>query len=130
MNIVHVDDVAIGHLLAYEHGTIGERYILGAENLTLRQILTRVATIAGQKPPRIRLPHNAILPIAYMTEAWARISRQEPLVTVDGVRLSKKTMFFSIDKARRELGYEPRPADEALSDAVAWFRENGYCGVR
>ncbi len=130
LNIVHVDDVAIGHLLAYEHGTIGERYILGAENLTLRQILTRVATIAGQKPPRIRLPHNAILPIAYMTEAWARISRQEPLVTVDGVRLSKKTMFFSIDKARRELGYEPRPADEALSDAVAWFRENGYCGVR
>ncbi|MBA2351744.1 MAG: NAD-dependent dehydratase, partial [Burkholderiales bacterium] len=81
-----------------------------------------------QKPPRIRLPHNAILPIAYMTEAWARISRREPLVTVDGVRLSKKTMFFSIDKARRELGYAPRPADEALIDAVTWFRENGYCG--
>ncbi|MDQ3194795.1 MAG: hopanoid-associated sugar epimerase [Burkholderiales bacterium] len=128
LNIVHVDDVAHGHLLALERGAIGSRYILGAENLTLRQILNRVAAIAGQKPPRIRLPHNAILPIAYITEAWARISRQEPLVTVDGVRLSKKTMFFSTDKARRELGYAPRPADEALIDAVTWFRENGYCG--
>ncbi len=127
LNIVHVDDVAQGHLLAYERGRIGARYILGAENLTLQQILTRVATIAGQKPPRIRLPHNAILPIAYVAEAWARISRREPLVTIDGVRLSKKTMFFSSDKATRELGYAPRPADAALTDAVLWYREHGYC---
>lgn len=127
LNIVHVDDVAEGHLLAFERGTIGERYVLGAENMSLRQIIERVAAIAGQKPARLRLPHNAILPIAYAAEAIARFSKRAPMVTIDGVRLSKKKMFFSIEKARRELGYMPRSADAALIDAVAWFRENGYC---
>jgi len=128
LNLVHVDDVAQGHLLAFERGVTGERYILGGRNMTLKEILTEVARITGQKPPRVRLPHNLVLPIAYIYEAWAWLTNgPEPRATVDGVRLSKKYMFFSIEKARRELGYNPRPAEEALKDAVEWFRANGYC---
>jgi len=127
LNIVHVDDVAQGHVLAYEKGAIGERYILGGEDMHLRKILTEIAMIAQRKPPTIRLPHNLILPIAYIMETWARMtgSKKEPLVTVDGVRLAKKLMFFSSDKARQALGYEPRPAIEAIRDAVAWFGRYG-----
>ncbi len=129
LNLVHVDDVAQGHLLAFERGVVGERYILGGRNMTLKEILTEVARISGQKPPRVRLPHNLVLPIAYLSEAWAWLTNgPEPRATVDGVRLSKKYMFFSIEKARRELGYNPRPVEEALKDAVEWFRANGYCG--
>ena len=129
LNLVHVDDVAEGHWLAYERGKIGERYILGARNMTLKEILTEVAKIAGHKPPRVRLPHNLVLPIAYLSEAWAWLTDgSEPRATVEGVRLSKKYMFFSIEKARRELGYNPREVEEALKDAVEWFRANGYCG--
>ena len=123
LNIVHVDDVAIGHRLAFERGTVGERYILGGENMSLKEILTEIAAITGRRPPRICLPHNLVLPIAYLAVAWARLSKtSEPLVTVDGVRLAKKCMFFSSAKAVRELGYHPRPAREALRDAVAWFQ--------
>jgi len=129
LNLVHVDDVAQGHLLAFERGVTGERYILGGRNMTLKEILTEVARITGQKPPRVRLPHNLVLPIAYISEAWAWLTNgPEPRATVDGVKLSKKYMFFSIEKARRELGYNPRPVEEALKDAVEWFRANGYCG--
>ncbi len=128
LNLVHVDDVAQGHLLAFERGVVGERYILGGRNMTLQEILTGVARISGQKPPRVKLPHNLVLPIAYLSEAWAWLTDgPEPRATVDGVRLSKKYMFFSIEKARRELGYNPRPVEEALKDAVEWFRANGYC---
>jgi len=129
LNLVHVDDVAQGHLLAFEQGVVGERYVLGGRNMTLQEILIEVARITGQKPPRVKLPHNLILPIAYLSEAWAWLTNgPEPRATVDGVRLSKKYMYFSIEKARRELGYNPRPAEEALKDAVEWFRANGYCG--
>lgn len=129
LNLVHVDDVAQGHLLAFERGVVGERYILGGRNMTLQEILTEVARISGQKPPRVKLPHNLVLPIAYLSEAWAWLTNgPEPRATVDGVRLSKKYMFFSIEKARRELGFNPRPVEEALKDAVEWFRANGYCG--
>lgn len=128
LNLVHVDDVAKGHLLAFERGVVGERYILGGRNMTLQEILTEVARISGQKPPRVKLPHNLVLPIAYLSEAWAWLTDgPEPRATVDGVRLSKKYMFFSIEKARRELGYNPRPVEQALQDAVEWFRANGYC---
>jgi dihydroflavonol-4-reductase len=127
LNLVHVDDVAIGHLLAFERGTIGERYVLGARNMTLKEILTELAAITGGKPPRIRLPYNLVLPIAYVSEAWARLTRgNEPRVTLVGVRLAKKKMFFSSEKAKRTLGYNPRPVEEALRDAVDWFRRNGY----
>ena len=127
LNLVHVDDVAIGHLLALERGEIGERYVLGAVNMTLKEILTALAAITGRRPPRIRLPHNLVLPIAYVSEAWARIAGgNEPRVTLVGVRLAKKRMFFSTEKARRALGFHPRPIEEALRDAVDWFREHGY----
>jgi dihydroflavonol-4-reductase len=127
LNLVHVDDVAAGHLLALERGKIGERYVLGAVNMTLKEILTELAAITGRRPPRIRLPHNLVLPIAYISEAWARtIGGKEPRVTLVGVRLAKKKMFFSTGKARRVLGFHPRPVEEALRDAVNWFREHGY----
>jgi dihydroflavonol-4-reductase len=127
LNLVHVDDVAIGHLLAFEHGTIGERYILGGRNMTLKEILIGLASITSQKPPRVRLPRHLVFPIAYMSESWARLTGGgEPQVTVDGVRMSKKMMFFTWDKARRALGFNPRPVEEALADAVDWFQKNGY----
>ncbi len=125
LNIVHVDDVAEGHLLAFEHGRVGERYILGGENLPLLDILTRVAKLAGRKPPRIRMPYYGVLPLAWLSEVAARISgAAQPLIAVEGVRMTRKRMYFSSDKARRELGYAPRPAQEALADAVAWFRQH------
>jgi dihydroflavonol-4-reductase len=127
LNLVHVDDVAIGHLLAFERGTLGERYVLGARNMTLKEILTELAAITGGQVPRIRLPHNLVLPIAYVSEAWARLTHDhEPRVPVVGVRLAKKKMFYSSEKAKRALGYNPRPIEEALRDAVDWFRRNGY----
>jgi dihydroflavonol-4-reductase len=122
LNLVHVDDVAEGHLLAFERGKIGERYILGGHNLSLREILEAIARITGRPAPRIRLPHEAVMPIAYLSEAWAWLTHgPEPRATVDGVRMSKKLMFFSSEKARRELSYQARPVEEALRDAVAWF---------
>ncbi len=126
LNVVHVDDVAAGHLLAAERGRIGERYILGERNMHLKEILMLVAEIAGQKPPRIKLPHAAVMPVAWASEAIARITGIEPRVTVDGVRLAKKTMFFSSQKAIDKLGYRPRAARRAFEDAVRFFRENGY----
>jgi len=127
LNFVHVDDVAKGHMLAFKKGRVGERYILGAENLTLRQVLDEIARLTQRRPPSINLPHNLILPIAYLAEAFARLrGGPEPMITVDGLKLSKKRMFFSIEKARRELDYAPRPAAEAMSDAVDWFRHHGY----
>ncbi|MCI0591231.1 MAG: NAD-dependent epimerase/dehydratase family protein [Gammaproteobacteria bacterium] len=127
LNLVHVDDVAMGHLLAFQHGRIGERYILGGQNMTLKEILHEVASLTGHAPPRIRLPHAVVFLIAYFSETWARLtSSGEPRVTIDGARMSKKRMFFSSEKAQRELGYQPRPIREALVDAMTWFRENGF----
>jgi len=128
LNIVHVDDVAEGHLLAFTHGKIGERYILGGENLPLLDILTQVATLSGRKPPRIRMPYYGVLPLAWLSEAVAAMTgAAQPLIAVDGVRMTRKRMYFSSAKAHRELGYAPRPAQQALADAVAWFRQHGYC---
>jgi dihydroflavonol-4-reductase len=126
LNIVHVDDVAHGHLLAFEKGCIGRRYVLGGENLTLRDIFVQISAITGKKPPGIRLPHNLILPVAYLMEVWAKwTGSQEPRVTVDGVRLAKKKMFFSSKRAATELGYTHRPVRQAFQDAIAWYRQNG-----
>lgn len=123
LNIVHVDDVATGHCLALERGRPGERYILGGDNLTLQQILALVARVAGRRPPWLRLPHGLVLPLAMAAEAWAHFAgTHEPFATVDGVRTARKRMFFSSKKAQRELGYEARPAQEALRDAVHWFQ--------
>jgi dihydroflavonol-4-reductase len=125
LNIAHVDDVAAGHLLAEERGRIGERYILGGENLSLREILGRIAAMVGRKPPRLSLPVPALMPVAAAAEAMARVTGKEPFVTRDGLRLARKTMFFTSEKAVSELNYAPRPADDAFRDAVAWFRRAG-----
>jgi dihydroflavonol-4-reductase len=122
LNLVHVDDVAAGHLAAFHRGRIGERYILGGENLWLKEILERIARITGRKPPRIRLSQNVVMPIAYISQAFARLTGGgEPRATVDGVKMSRKLMFFTSNKAEQELGYRARPVDEALKDAVDWF---------
>jgi dihydroflavonol-4-reductase len=126
LNVVHVDDVADGHLLAYDKGLKGERYILGGHDMSLQAILTEVARLAGRKPPRVKLPHGAVMPVAAVSEAWARLFGGEPLATRDGIKMARKKMYFSSDKAKAALGYAPRPAKEALRDAVAWFRAAGY----
>jgi dihydroflavonol-4-reductase len=124
LNVVHVDDVAEGHALALERGRVGERYILGSENLLLRDLLSLVAVEAGRRPPRIALPVAPLWPIAIACELLGRFG-VEPLVTRDHLRMARKKMFFSSAKAMRELGYAPRPARLAVRDAVAWFREAG-----
>jgi len=118
--------VAIGHYIAFEKGKIGERYILGGENMSLKEILEEIAKIMGRPAPKIKLSPNLILPFAYIAEAIARVTKKEPFVTVDGVLMSKKKMFFSIDKAKRELNYKPRPAKEAIKDSIDWFKQKGY----
>ena len=131
LNVVHVDDVATGHLLVYEKGATGEAYILGGENRTLQWILETVAEFTGQPSPRIRLPHWFVTPIAHIVEGLTRIKGSgEPMITVDGVRMARKLMYFSSDKAHRELGYTPRPAVEALRDEIEWFQEHGYIAQR
>jgi dihydroflavonol-4-reductase len=125
LNIVHVDDVAAGHLLAFERGKPGERYILGGEDMTLREILGQIAGLVGRTPPRVRLPYAAVLPVAYVAEAIAKLTGRAGRVTLEGVRMSRKRMFFSSAKAVRELGYGWRPPLEAFDDAVQWFREHG-----
>ena len=128
LNVVHVDDVAEGHWLAYERGEVGRRYILGGDNMSLQAILGEVAALVGRRPPRIKLPHGVVLPIAVVAEALARLGggKREPMATVDGVCMARKWMFFSSDRAVGELGYAPRPAADALADAVAWFRGHDY----
>lgn len=127
LNIVHVDDVASGHVLAFARGRVGERYVLGGENMTLQQILAVIARLSGRRPPRFKLPHGVVLPIAHIAEAVARLTRVDDLqLTVDGVRMARKHMFFSSAKAEAELGYRARPAEEALADAVAWFGRQSH----
>lgn len=126
LNVVHVDDVAAGHLLAYDRGAVGRRYVLGGTDMTLREILEVCTRLAGRTSSPVRLPHGAVLPVAYVAEAWARVTRGTPRVTVDGVRLSRKHMYFSSARAVQELGYHARGPDEALHDAAQWFRTHGY----
>jgi len=126
LNVVHVDDVARGHLLALSRGRTGERYILGGVDMTLEQILGEIARIVGRKPPRVRLPYALVLPMAYMAEGVAKISGRSGRLTLEGVRMSRKRMFFSSAKAERELGYSWRPPAEALADAVRWFSARGW----
>jgi len=128
LNIVHVDDVAAGHVAAAEMGCVGERYILGGENLSLATILDEVARAAGRRAPRIRVPYTVAYPVAIAAEFVARLTRREPFITLDGVRMSRKKMYFTSAKASRKLGYRPRPAPGAIADAVGWFKANGYLG--
>jgi dihydroflavonol-4-reductase len=130
LNIVDVEDVAHGHLLAAERGQVGEKYILGHENLTLQQILGLLAEITGKPSPRFKVPYGLALGVAYADAALARlIPGREPFVPPVGVKLSRKKMFFDSSKAVRELGLSQTPAREALRKAVRWFQENGYINV-
>jgi dihydroflavonol-4-reductase len=126
LNIVHVDDVAEGHLAAAEKGRIGERYILGGENMPLAEILAEVAQAVGRRPPWLRVPHGVLFPVAIGAELAARVTGRDPFVTLDGVRMSRKKMYFTSEKASHELAYSPRPARQAIADAVTWFEANGY----
>jgi dihydroflavonol-4-reductase len=126
LNLVHVDDVAAGHLAAFDRGTIGERYILGGENLSLAALLAEIASLTGRAPPRLKVPRVAVYPVALVEETLARLTGREPFATFDGLRMAKKKMFFSSAKAERELGYRFRPARAGLVDALAWFRAEGY----
>ena len=126
LNLVHVDDVAEGHLLALNNGKIGERYILGGQDATLAEMLAIIAALSNRKPPRVNLPRAPLYPLAYAAEAWASLSGREPFLTVDALKMSEHHMYFTSAKAERELGYRARPYREALSDALAWFGSAGY----
>jgi dihydroflavonol-4-reductase len=128
LNIVHADDVAQGHVLALERGSVGERYVLGGEDMALSALLAAIAAETGHTPPRWRLPLAAVVPVALAAEAWGRLSGREPFVTLDGLRMARHPMYFSSAKAERHLGYTHRPAAQAVTAAVAWFRQQGMLG--
>ena len=125
LNLVHVDDVAQGHLLAAERGQTGERYILGGEDVTLATMLADIAAILGRRPPSVELPRAPLYPLAWAAEQWARVTGREPFLTVESLRMAKHRMFYSSAKAQRELGYRARPYREALVEALDWFRLHG-----
>jgi dihydroflavonol-4-reductase len=125
LNIVHVDDVAEGHALALERGRIGEKYVLGGENLLLKDVLKLVADVAGSRPPFMQLPEAVVWPVALVMEGVARVTGIPPMMTRNHLKMARKKMFYSSAKAIGELGYHPRPVRQAIEDAVKWFRDNG-----
>jgi dihydroflavonol-4-reductase len=127
LNLVDVRDTAAAHLLAAERGRPGERYIVGCENLTLAEILQKLARLTGKVAPRMKLPYAVAYAAGVVTTGWARVTGHPPRAPLDAVRMAKKNMFVSAEKARRELGFAPGPVDAALSRAVEWFQANGYC---
>jgi dihydroflavonol-4-reductase len=126
LNLVHVDDVAAGHLAALQRGVIGERYILGGTNVLFADMLADIARLVGRVPPRLRIPRAVVLPVAYAAEAIALVTGREPFATVDGIRMSEHRMFFTAAKAERDLGFRARPYLQGLEDAIGWFRDAGY----
>lgn len=127
LNVVDADDVAGGHLLAYERGRNGERYLLGGQNMTLEAVFQHLASISGVPAPRIRIPYAVAFAAGAASTGWAHLTGKEPRAPLDGVRMARKKMWVSCEKARRELGYAPRQAEIGLRKAVEWFRTHGYC---
>jgi dihydroflavonol-4-reductase len=127
LNVVDVGDVATGHLIACERGTAGERYILGAENLTLERIFGMLGKTVGRSAPKIQIPYPVAYAAGVVSTAWAGVTGKEPLAPLDGVKMARKKMWVRHDKAQKELGYAPGSAEGALGRAVDWFRSNGYC---
>jgi dihydroflavonol-4-reductase len=125
LNLVHVDDVAAGHLAAMERGRIGERYVLGGQDLSLRDLLADIAHLVGRRPPTMALPRRPLYPLAMIAEGVAGLTGREPMLTRDALKMASHHMFFSSAKAKDELGYEARPHLEGLADALAWFRQAG-----
>ena len=126
LNLVHVDDVAQGHLLALDKGKVGENYIMGGEDVSLETMLGDIAALSGRRAPRVKLPRAPLFPIAWGAEALARITGKEPLLTADALRMSRYRMFFSSQKAKRELGYQARAYRKGIEDALTWFGAHGY----
>ncbi|MDW8314103.1 MAG: SDR family NAD(P)-dependent oxidoreductase [Rhodovarius sp.] len=124
LNLVHVEDCAAGIVAALESGRVGERYILGGQDVTLRELLTYIAGLFGRRPP-FRLPRLPLYPLAYVAEAIARLTGREPMLTVDGLTMAGQRMYFSSAKAQRELGFTARPWQQAVEEAIAWFRAEG-----
>ena len=125
LNLIHVKDVAAGHLLALEKGRVGEKYILGNRNLTLAEIFGLLEDISQIPAPRICLPYTPILALAHFFKALSRFTHREPLIPLDGVKMARKSMFFDSGKAVRELGLPQTPVEDALREAVSWYREHG-----
>ena len=125
LNLVHVDDVAAGHVLAFDKGQVGERYILGGQDVMLGDMLAEIAAIVGRKPPVIRIPRAPLFPLAWANEQLARVTGRDPFLNMDSLKMAKHRMFFTSAKAEVELGYRARPHREALADAIAWFRDAG-----
>jgi dihydroflavonol-4-reductase len=126
LNLVHVDDVAEGHIAALRCGRIGERYILGGENVLLADMLADIAGLTGRRAPRWRIPRAVVIPVAYASETAARFTGRPPFTTRDGIRMAAHHMFFTAAKAERELGFKARPYRAAIEDAIRWFRAAGY----
>jgi dihydroflavonol-4-reductase len=126
LNFVDVEDVASGHLLAAQHGRIGQRYILGNKNISLSKFFEYLANITGQKPPRVRLPYLPVLLAAYVNEALSRITDRYPRIPLTGVKMARKYMYFDCSKAVRELNMPQNPVEGAIEKAVDWFRNHGY----
>jgi dihydroflavonol-4-reductase len=126
LNLVDVRDTAEGHLQALERGRPGERYILGSENLTLQQILGRLAAVSGGHAPRWRIPYAVAYAAGVASTGWANLTGREPAVPLDAVKMARTKVFVSLDKAKREIDFNPQPVDGALRRAVDWFRANGY----
>jgi len=130
LNLAPVEDVAAGHLLADERGRIGERYILGGRNMTLKEILEVLSAITGRPAPRVKLPHAIALAAGYADQWISRITRREPQIPVEGVKMSRHRMFIASDKAERELGYRPGSVEAALERAVRWYQASEYVTSR
>jgi dihydroflavonol-4-reductase len=130
LNFVGVEECAAGHLLAAEKGKIGERYLLGAENLTLKGLLDLLAQITGLRAPGMKIPHGVALGVAYLDTAFSRLVGKEPQIPVEGVKIARHKMFVDASRAQRELGFRPGPVLGALERAVRWYRANGYVTAR
>ena len=130
LNFVGVEECAAGHLLLSEKGKIGERYLLGAENLTLKELLDTLAKITGLAAPAMKIPHGLALGVAYVETAFSRLVGKEPQIPVKGVKLAPHNMFVDCSRAQRELGFKPGPVKAALERAVRWYRANGYMRPR
>src|SRR5271165_1914061 len=130
LNFVGVEECAAGHLLVAERGQVGERYLLGAENLTLKQLLDTLAKITGLPVVKMKIPHGLALGVAYAETAFSRLVGKEPQIPVEGVKIAQHKMFVDASRAKRELGFEPGPVAAALERAVRWYQANGYVSKR
>jgi dihydroflavonol-4-reductase len=130
LNFIGVEDCAAGHLLVAEKGKAGERYLLGAENLTLKQVLDLLARLTGLPTPKLKIPHTLALGVAYAETAFSRLIGREPQIPVEGVRIAEHLMFVDCTRARRELGFQPAPVAAAFERAVRWYEKNGYVSER